>query len=194
MQEAVDFLKREVAGVAQLLSKTHHNVIGKFIEFKGRYERMMAERDTILKNWQIAEILLAQKSPVFEAEYAIEPRTPLRLYDCLVPTLKEHRRFTLKKFEKFSVEDMVAKKTAQQLDWQLAQMRQPALIKENDMLKGRVATLENECSVVKWYLEAMEGGLDTHLVVKEYTLLKKDHKTLQKTSKKTIAQLEREVQ
>ena len=48
---------------------------------------------------------LALKTPVTEAEYAIDERSQLSLYDCLVPTIKEHRRFKVQKDEKFSLAD-----------------------------------------------------------------------------------------
>ena len=53
------------------------------------------------------EILLALKGPVMEAEYAIDERTDLELYDCLKPRLKEHRRFRIQKDAKFSTADLV---------------------------------------------------------------------------------------
>ena len=55
---------------------------------KQRFVPESNERDQLLENWKITEILLAQKTPVFEAEYALDERTPLSLYDCLVPKLK----------------------------------------------------------------------------------------------------------
>ena len=33
----------------------------------------------------------AEKSPINEIEFAFDDRTPLQLYDCLMPRLKEHR-------------------------------------------------------------------------------------------------------
>ena len=54
------------------------------------------------------EIALAQKTPVMEAENAIDDRNPLSAFDCLVPKLKEHRRFKLLKDDAFSVADFKA--------------------------------------------------------------------------------------
>ena len=34
-------------------------------------------------------------SPVLEAEYAHDERSPLNLYDCLIPRLREHRRLRI---------------------------------------------------------------------------------------------------
>ena len=37
--------------------------------------------------------MVSLKTPVCEAEHALEDRSPLDLYNCLIPKLKEHRRF-----------------------------------------------------------------------------------------------------
>ena len=49
--------------------------------------------DDYYRNMIESEIKLAQRNPVFEAEYRMndDPRDPLRLYDCLVPTLKNRK-------------------------------------------------------------------------------------------------------
>ena len=54
------------------------------------------------------ETIVAMKTPVMEAEYAIDDCTAMSLYDCLIPKLREHRRFHFCKEDKFSVEDLKA--------------------------------------------------------------------------------------
>lgn len=93
MSMAVDFLKREGSNITTLLTRQHHVVIKNFLEHKRRNEKMIAEREVILKHWKQTESLLALKGPVHEAEFAIEEKSPLVLYDCLIPTLRENRRF-----------------------------------------------------------------------------------------------------
>ena len=41
------------------------------------------------------EIALAQKTPVMEAEHAIDDANALSAFECLIPKLKENRRFKL---------------------------------------------------------------------------------------------------
>ena len=62
-----------------------------------------AERDN--KSLCMVEELWTMKSPCMEAEYAIDERTTLSLYDCMVPKLKEHRRFRIQKDSPFSLAD-----------------------------------------------------------------------------------------
>ena len=68
----------------------------------------MKQADIVLKNAHLLEGILALKTPVLEAENAIDDRSPLGLYDCLIPKLKEHRRFKLTKDSEFSIADFNA--------------------------------------------------------------------------------------
>ena len=54
------------------------------------------------------EMALAQKTPVMEAENAIDETNPLSLFDCLVPKIKENRRFRIQKDDAFSIADFKA--------------------------------------------------------------------------------------
>ena len=40
----------------------------------------------------IAEGALANQNPIYEAEYALEKKNPLKLFDSFVPALEEHRK------------------------------------------------------------------------------------------------------
>ena len=46
------------------------------------------------------------RSPVMEAEHAIDDCTAMSFYDCLIPKLREHRRFHFSKEDKFAVADL----------------------------------------------------------------------------------------
>lgn len=52
-----------------------------------------------------------QKTPVNEAEFAFDDRTPLSLYDCALPKLKQHRKrkFDPRKFLMYALDDNEAK-------------------------------------------------------------------------------------
>ena len=61
----------------------------------------------------------------------------------------------------------------------------PQLLEENGSMKAKIIQLENELSIVQWYLEIMEGGSDTKQIVLEFAKLKREYKVLeQETSKK----------
>ena len=80
------------------------------MQYKERNDELIKERNLIYNKWLFCERALALKTPVREAEYAIDDRTALSLYDCLVPMIKEHRKFSITKNTKFCVADFEAQK------------------------------------------------------------------------------------
>ena len=81
-----------------------------FIKFKERNKEIWKERETCHENWILLERAFAMKTPVMEAEFAIDERSPLSLYDNLIPTLREHRKFKINLQDEFSIEDFMAQK------------------------------------------------------------------------------------
>ena len=108
MQEAVDFLKAQSQVIAKVLTTAHHKLLTSVIEARSRNEQYIAEREHCRNNWSIIERAYAMKSPIMEAEYALDERTPLSLYNCMIPMLKEHRRLYIGEKFKFSMEDFAA--------------------------------------------------------------------------------------
>ena len=66
---------------------------------------MIHERHQLHENWIMFESAYAQMSPALEAEFAHDERSPLMLYDCLIPRLREHRRLRVR--PEFQREDLV---------------------------------------------------------------------------------------
>ena len=54
------------------------------------------------------EQMVALKTPVMQAEHVIDDTTALSFYDCLIPKLREHRRFRVFAETPFSVSDFKA--------------------------------------------------------------------------------------
>lgn len=95
-EEAVQFLIRESASIADMLTKSHHKIITNFMDFIDRNETMIKEREVIKQKWQYVERALALKSPVMEAEYALDDSSALSLYDCLIPKIKAYRKLQIR--------------------------------------------------------------------------------------------------
>ena len=57
-------------------------------------------------------------------------------------------------------------------------------------MRARVTQLESELSIVNWYLETMEEGVDSKEIVKEYSYLKKKLKKMEYETSKKIKKLE----
>ena len=90
-KDAVEWLREKTDIIAQSFTKELHLILEQFIEYKGRTNSRLAECAWYKENVKVLELTLARKIPVFEAEYGLSETTPLRLYDCLVPRIKEHR-------------------------------------------------------------------------------------------------------
>jgi len=127
--------------VTNLLTKQHHNLVTQFLDFKER-TLVRIEKNNVLEN-RVAflETCYAMKTPVMEAEFALDERSPLSLYDCLVPVLKEHRRFKINLRDKFNINDFKSQQKVKQLEWDLQKSRMPGLIEENEMLSAKVKQL-----------------------------------------------------
>lgn len=105
--------------MTKLLTKQHHKLIQQFIDFKNRSEAKLKKADKLISHLGYLEQCFALKTPVMEAEYALDERTSLGLYDCLVPMLKEHRRFKINFEEKFSVNDFKTQQRVKELEYEL---------------------------------------------------------------------------
>ena len=69
------------------------------------------------------------------------------------------------------------------LEARLEKQELPKLRADNATMAAKIEQLENELFIVKWYMDVMEEGVDTKEIVEKYSVLKKDHKVLQKDSK-----------
>ena len=75
------------------------------MNFKDRTDAKFKAADKAILSIANLELSLASKTPVMEAEHALDERTPLSLFDCLVPQIKENRRFRIQKTDTFSIAD-----------------------------------------------------------------------------------------
>ena len=78
------------------------------------------------------EIAFAQKSPTMEAEHVLDDRNALSFYDCLIPKIKEHRRFRVKKEDKFSIDDFNTRLKLKRIEAELEHNNLPKLREENE--------------------------------------------------------------
>ena len=105
---ASQFIEDKAKQITKELTKAHHQILKQFIAFKDRSTFQMKQADRMHKYVAKLEERLAMRSPTLEAEHAIDDRTALTLYDCLMPQLREHRKFRIAKDAQFSIEDFNA--------------------------------------------------------------------------------------
>ena len=68
-----------------MLTRQHHKVIKQFLHFRDRSAEEIKKANALAAVCPMLELRLAHRSPTLEAEYALDERTPLVLYDSLVP-------------------------------------------------------------------------------------------------------------
>lgn len=139
------------------------------------------------------ELAYAQKAPTMQAEHAIDDRTgALGLYDCIIPALKEHRKYRFKKDEPFSIEDFKAQLELKRIEMELQRQEVPQLRYELEVMKRRKEQLESQVEVVRWYLDVMEKGADTRTIIKDYADLRVKYDVLEHESGEELKVLRRE--
>ena len=170
----------------KVLTRTHHKMIRDFMTFRSRNEDVLREREKLLQNWIFCEEALAHRSPTFEAEFALDEKTALSMYDCLVPVLREHRRFKIMPDTSMTVEDFKSQLKVIQLRREEDSERVPRLIEENANLTAQNKQLLDELEIVNWYREVIDGGVNSREVLSDYVDLKKKYQVLQKQTSRTI--------
>ena len=82
----------------------------------------------------------AEKSPINEVEFAFDDRTPLQLYDCLIPRLKEHRtkQFDSRNIIMNVLNDNEAKARVLAIEREMKTLKLNKVEKENLDLKLRI--------------------------------------------------------
>ena len=82
--------------------------VKQFLDFKTRTDFLLEQARKRGEDMKCLEQALSLRTPVMEAEHALDDRTAIDLYNCLIPKLKEHRKFRFNKDERFSIADMKA--------------------------------------------------------------------------------------
>lgn len=95
MQEALQFVKNQSEAIQKHLTREHHKLVNRFIEFKERTESRLAMVDGLEREILELTQLKAIESSVKEGIYALDEHNPLQLFDCLVPEMDAHRPLKL---------------------------------------------------------------------------------------------------
>lgn len=159
-------------------------MLRQFIDYIKRNEELINERDYLYDQWRMFEHAFIQAGPALAAEYALDDRTAINLYDCLIPKLHEHRKFKIRpefyytekkqvenwgwgaaseKVKMMSLEMELTmegmQKEMDRLCDQLADFKlvtQPQLEAEKKELEKKVENLENELGIVTYLEKVVE--------------------------------------
>lgn len=153
--EAKEFVREQLRKTLKAITKNHKQLIQQHIEYRDDTELLINERNMLRDRWMTYEHTCAMKSPVMEAEYAHDDTTALSMYDCLIPKLREWRKFRIRpeiKYREMLVPDMKAHQRVLELQFELQEKLLPGLQADNKELKEKVEELEHEAVMVKWLM------------------------------------------
>ena len=68
----------------------------------------------------------------------------------------------------------------------------PKLVEENTEMKAKIASLENELSILGWYHQVLEKGLNMEQIIKEYAELTSKYEDMEATKDVEIKKLQSE--
>ena len=105
---ASQYVEDKAKQITKELTKNHKSLFKQFLAFKERSHTQLKHAERMHKYVTMLEERIAMRSPTLEAEHAIDDRTALTMYDCLMPQLREHRKFRITKDSQFSIEDFKA--------------------------------------------------------------------------------------
>ena len=82
-------------------TKEMRDLVVFFIRYREITDPQAFDNIELKKKHFYLERSLAEKTPVNEAEFAFAEQTPLKLYDCIIPRLKEHRKVKVDPMKSF---------------------------------------------------------------------------------------------
>ena len=91
----------------------------------------------------------------------MKENVPLRLFNCLIPKLKEQERFYTKHDKDSTTQNLEYQIRINQQNILLADRKVPKLEHENEKLKKQVEMKNKELEIVQYYLDVLESGIDT---------------------------------
>ena len=113
---------------------------------------------------------------MIEAEYHMrdDPRKPLRLYDCLVPTLYKH----LKSWPLYEKSHKYARQLVEDEENRMTAESNRMIRGENAFLKEKNQYLTQQAKVIDYYCEVEENGIKISQLKKEIAELETKYQNL----------------
>ena len=90
--EARKFVRNEAKNIMKAVTREFRYLLQQFIGFREKTWNVIDNINDHRDRMAYAERLVSQTFPVYDNRYRSDPDSPFRLYDCLVPALKEHVR------------------------------------------------------------------------------------------------------
>ena len=85
MREAVAFIKAKTQDLTRLFTQEHHKIIKSYLDFKASTQAKVERVEYLEERLFQSEIAFAGLAYTVEATVSLDEKSPLSLYDCLIP-------------------------------------------------------------------------------------------------------------
>ena len=168
-QLMIEWMDNKLKGISRMLTRNHQSLYRQQIAFKSRTSKKVKEIDSYKRRMQEAEVLNVFYSTALEAEYGLETKSPLQLYDCLIPQIPESSEKRQMTFAQKIVQERFKKAES---DYK-AECKVRLLEADVRILEEQTKQQIKEMELINWYTQVMEQGIDAKAAMKNYLECKK---------------------
>ena len=177
--DAVEFVKRSAKDIMYSINKEYQALNKQFVRFR---ETTWTHIDRINENGErmvAAELGVAQSFPVYEQRLNADPKSPFRLFDCLIPAMRQHVRIPEAILPKRYVTDIKLQIDLKRAKEAVKLFDTRHLNAENRILKQKVEQLQDELESVNWYIAWELRGKSPEMILLELDQTIREKKQLQ---------------
>ncbi len=92
--DAAKFVSSQAVDITAYLTKEHHKMIEQYYMYKQQTQDKLDLFEEYKEKFIHSTMLYAQKAPAMEASFAMSENSSLKLYNCLMPFVREHEYAT----------------------------------------------------------------------------------------------------
>ena len=89
MNEAKRFVREAANNIQKAVTREYRTLLKQFVQFREKTWHIIDNMEDRKERMKDAEQLVCQTYPVYDSRYRADPDSPFKLYDCIVPALKE---------------------------------------------------------------------------------------------------------
>ena len=181
INESINFVKQSSQRVTKLLSSNHKNIARQFLEFKQATYEKMDKMDSYHKDMVQAELALALRNPILEAEYYLNDEQPLNLYEGLLPQLRKYCRSR----PSYVAEHKEMRAMLQREQDMTLMLSNQTLRTQNQKLQERNLYLEDQMKIVEWYNKVLADDIQGRDLLMKFEASQKQVVELTETVQQT---------
>ena len=151
--ESVKFIKKASINIMKAVTKEFHLLISQFIDFRTNTWQIIDDLKDYSDRMKKAELVAAMQFPIYDFRYRSDPDCPFRLYHCLTPVLKQHKKIPAGLVEQGYINDLDLRLRLRESKYNLRRDKINRLEAENKDMREEIGQLRNELSVVNLQIQ-----------------------------------------